>query len=354
MAQVGVSDPYLKFANGNKTALEIMILTRIKGSTMTVKSICYRALTPGPNFVLLGAVHGNEKCGSRALQRVADLLDGGTLKLASGQLTLIPICNPKAYEQDVRFVERNLNRHMYPKSDPKAYEDYLDPLLCAELARADYLLDLHSFASEGGPFVFLSGKDDIETAFARTLGVKFFIHGWREAYQTVDARPDTEAQRLEAMGTTTYARAQNGAKALTLECGHHYNADAAHVGFVATLRAMLWLNLLDASTLPATLPGFPPENANPIARELLTTQAPPETQVSVKMRKVFYKEKPGELARPWQHLDSVKKGEVLATFEDGSQIVSEQDGYVILPKRTAQVGGEWFYLGVPSAFPSVG
>lgn len=321
---------------------------------MTVKIISYKALKPGPNLLLLGAVHGDEKCGSRAIEHLASLIDQGKLNLACGSLTMIPICNPKAYEQDVRFVERNLNRHMYPKPEPKAYEDYLDPLICPSLAQADYLLDLHSFASQGGPFVFLSGRDDDETAFARALGVKFFIHGWREAYQTVDTRPDTEAQRLEAMGTTTYARAKNDAKAITLECGHHYNADAADIGFVAALRAMLWLNLLDDKTLPDSMPGLATQDASTITREMLVPLTPDEGQICIKMRKVFYKEQAGELTRAWQHLDAVKKDEVLARFEDGSEILAEQDGYVILPKNAAAVGGEWFYLGVASDFPVAG
>jgi hypothetical protein len=338
---------------------------------MTVQTIRYKSLTPGPNLLILGAVHGNEKCGTRAIQRLIQLLNEGTLSLARGQLSLIPICNPKAFAQDVRFVERNLNRHVYPKSEPKAYEDYLDGLICPELAVADYLLDLHSFASQGGPFVFLSGTDDEETAFARTLGVRFFIHGWKEAFQTVSSRPDTEAQRLEAMGTTSYARAENGAKAITLECGHHYNTDAARIGLVAAIRAMLWLDMLDPAALPETLEGFPPEDADPILKQVLTTdhaaisiegdtkynnehglQPTGAAQVCVKMHKVFYKEKPGELTRPWQHLDAVKKDDVLAQFEDGTHIVADEDSYVILPKLSAQVGGEWFYLGTPSDFPS--
>lgn len=318
---------------------------------MTIKAISYKALTAGPALLLLGAVHGNEKCGTRALERLMELLDSGKIKLEKGQLTIIPICNPKAYAQDVRFVERNLNRRLYPKSEQQAYEDFLDPLICPYLAEADYVLDLHSYASRGGPFIFLGGEDSAETDFARALGVKYYVYGWQNAYQNADAKEDSFDQHLESMGTTEYAR-DKGAKAVTLECGHHYNADAPEIGLIAALQAMRALDLIDASALLAEIPGFSPETTTPISLASINTPSePPEAQVCIQMSKVYYKTQAGTFTKAWQHLDPVQKGEPLANFEDGSQLIADRDGYMILPKEASEVGGEWFYLGEQSEFP---
>jgi predicted deacylase len=317
----------------------------------SLKVITYKSLNPGPHLLLLGAVHGNEKCGTQALHHLARLLDAGTLSLQKGQVTLIPICNPEAYRLDVRFVERNLNRSLYPKPQPKAYEDFLDPLLCPHLAAADYLLDLHSYASQGGPFMFLGGHCAKETAFGRSLGVKYFVYGWQNAYENADSREDTEAQRLEAMGTTEYAR-QAGAKALTLECGHHHNADAPSIGLLAAINAMNTLELLETNAIPATLPSFDTHNAEPIPlNSSLSQKVSSEEQVCIRMSKVYYKEQEGQFTRPWQHLDAVTQGETLAKWADGSTLTADRDGFIVLPKDNSPVGSEWFYLGESSPFP---
>jgi hypothetical protein len=64
------------------------------------------------------------------------------------------------------------------------------------------------------------------------------------------------------------------------------------------------------------------------------------------MNKVFYKTKEGFLAKPWKHLDSVKKGEIIAKYNDGENIIAEDDCLIILPHhREVKLGGGWFYLG---------
>ena len=187
---------------------------------MTVKIVTYRALEPGPALTALGAVHGNERCGTQATGRLIAAIDNGAVTLKRGTLRLVPIVNPRAYREGVRFVERNLNRFLFPKDAKNHYEDYLDPIVCELLDKTDVLLDLHSYASHGGPFIFLGTPDAKEIAYATDLGVADFVHGWTEAFGSDKARDGRESQ-----GTTEYARAK-GALAITLECGHHHNADA--------------------------------------------------------------------------------------------------------------------------------
>jgi hypothetical protein len=290
---------------------------------MTIKVLSYHALKPGPTLLILGAVHGNEQCGTRAILQLQQALDTAQVELKQGRLLLIPIVNPQAYQRNVRFVERNLNRYLYPKPQPQAYEDFLDPILCHWLTQADVVLDLHSYTSPGGPFVFLGEDVKAERDFALSLGVNDFIYGWQQAYDapTLDAAAAEQA-KLESMGTTEYAR-QQGAIAVTLECGQHLNADAADVAYQAMINALGFLNMLDHAV---------------VARA-----AQPRC---VRMQRVFYRPEQAIFAKPWRHFDAVKTGEAMATLADGSTIDAPANGYIVLPKADVDTGSEWFYFGV--------
>ena len=61
------------------------------------------ALAPGPRLLVLGAVHGNETCGSRAIERVLAEFDSGAIALQSGSVTFVPITNPLAYRNKQRM-----------------------------------------------------------------------------------------------------------------------------------------------------------------------------------------------------------------------------------------------------------
>lgn len=301
---------------------------------MTVKTVTYHSLEPGKNLAVTGAVHGNERCGAEAIARAIADIDSGAIVLKRGTLHLMPITNPRAYVEGVRFVERNLNRYLYPKETKKHYEDHLDPIVCAFLDKVDVLLDLHSYTSPGGPFMFLggAGSQPGEVDFARALGVRDFVYGWEEAYGGGGKGGDKESQ-----GTTEYARAK-GAMAVTLECGQHLNPDAADVGYRAILRALAHFGMLD-ETCPAAL-------------SLRQHQGvAPDDQRCVKMKSVYYRDKDASFAKPWRHFDFVAKGEPMALLAGGEAIAAPEDGHIVLPKASAGTGDEWFYFGTPAPFP---
>jgi predicted deacylase len=294
---------------------------------MTVKTVVFHALETGPALTVLGAVHGNERCGPEAIRRLIGDVENGTVALSRGSLQLMPIVNPQAYAQNVRFVERNLNRQLYPKHEKIHYEDHLDPIVCGLLDRTDVLLDLHSFASPGGPFIFLSGKNPDELAYAKSLGVSDFVYGWAEAYGGGGGK--------ESQGTTEYARTR-GALAVTLECGQHLNADAADVGYRAILMALSHLGMLDASCPAASGLGQPAAAAD---------------LRCVRMKSVFYRDEGASFCKPWRHFDAVAKGEAIASYANGETLVAPEDGFIVLPKEAAATGGEWFYFGTATSYP---
>ncbi len=108
--------------------------------------------TAGPTVVILGGVHGNETCGVEALPVLSKV------SLQKGKLILL-YGNPLAIEQNVRFVEYNLNRLFcvdddVPDGAKQSYEYQRSRQLLPYLDQADYCLDLHaSFTPDSEPFI---------------------------------------------------------------------------------------------------------------------------------------------------------------------------------------------------------
>ncbi|NRA46810.1 MAG: succinylglutamate desuccinylase/aspartoacylase family protein [Oligoflexales bacterium] len=297
---------------------------------MSIKSVSFSSLKPGKHLVILGAIHGDEVCGPRAIARMIDALNKNMFELRQGSITFVPICNPKAYALNERFFDRNLNRKLYPKDETIDYEDKIGNILCKILDQADALLDLHSYQSPGGPFCFLGGSSQEEIDFCKSLGVSDFIYGWEDAFSKNDKLEDPR----QSMGTTEYTRSKGGI-ATTLECGQHLNADNANIGYRAIINAMAYMNLIEI-----------PRNQT----------KKPQKHSCFKMDQLFLKEAPGKFVKPWKHLDKVQKGDTLAIYESGQQLTAPKDGVIVLPKNHPEhvVGTEWFFFAVETPFPQAG
>ena len=292
-----------------------------------IESFTYVGKAEGLTLVVLGAVHGNEKCGTEALHRLKPRLDSGAVKLKAGKLIFIPITNPEAYAAGKRFLERNLNRSLYPKPPEvcKAYEDHLDSQICAVLDQADYLLDIHSYTVGGPPFMFLSGVDEKEKEFAAALGVtRSFVWGWSAAFK------NSNLPEKDSWGTNEYARSV-GARGVTLECGQHADPQNADVAYTAIMRAMLHLGLVGEAT---------------VERELAGIALPPPGDWQFAKMVTVIKNEPATLAKPFRHFEPVKKDQLLATMGDGRSITAAFDGFTILPNISVVRGGELVYLAV--------
>ncbi|MEO8542574.1 MAG: succinylglutamate desuccinylase/aspartoacylase family protein [Burkholderiaceae bacterium] len=313
----------------------------------TLRCHSFRALAPGPSLIVTGAVHGNETCGSRAIERVAAELDSAALVLARGSLTLLPITNPLAYQRGQRMGERNLNRNLYPNPLPQDYEDHVANVLCPLLAAHDVLLDLHSFHSPGEPFVMLGPQDNTgalepfahaaqEEALALRLGPRRIVEGWLQTYaQGVKTRlaRTSAADRARLLsidprygvGTTEYMRSQGG-YGVTLECGQHDDPQAPEVGWRAIHHALAQLQMVDAPT-PA-----------PIA----------EPQMLCLSQVIDKHHANDRFTRAWSSYDPVAKGETIGMRHDGTPVQASEYGFIVFPNPGALAGNEWFYFARPS------
>lgn len=301
-------------------------------------------LAPGPRLIVLGAVHGNEICGTRAIERVLGELDRSAWRIERGALTLVPVTNALAHANRTRFGERNLNRRLLPGDAPRDHEDRLANLLCPWLAAHDVLLDLHSFRSPGQPFVMRGPPDNAgplepfghaaaEGRLAAHLGPTRIVEGWMSAYAQGAARRRARGKLEDAdpsygVGTTEYMR-RCGGYAVTLECGQHDDPAAPDVGYRAIRQAVALLGL-------AELPLQPPA---PAFERLRLTEV------------IDRLHEGDRFAREWNSFDAVRAGDLIGRRHDGAAVRAERDGRIVFPDPGAAAGHEWFYFAEPSDRP---
>ncbi len=307
------------------------------------QSVAFSGLEPGTRLIVLGAVHGNETCGTQAIRRVIGEIESGQLTIRAGSVTFVPVTNPLAYVRQQRMGDRNLNRNLVTTDTPVEFEDRIANWLCPQLRQHDALLDLHSFHTAGQPFVMLGPEDNRgtlepfaraaeETALALRLGVHRFVDGWLDTYAGGVARrlaagvSAREADVHYGVGTTEYMRAHGGI-ALTLECGQHEDPAAPDVAYRAIHHALAHLGLTPA----------------PDPEPVSTTEA-------LRLYQVIDRAHPDDrFERAWASFDKVHAGEVIGIRHDGRPECAEQDGYIVFPNPNALPGQEWFYLARPTS-----
>jgi predicted deacylase len=314
----------------------------------TLRSHTFNALQPGKRLIVLGAVHGNETCGTRGIERVLAELGDGSLRLVRGSVTFVPVTNALAYQRGQRMGDRNLNRNLRPNAAPVDHEDRIANVLCPLLAQHEVLLDLHSFHSPGQPFAMIGPTDNTgtlepfalaaqEEALALRLGPRRIVEGWLDTYavgvknRLQRSQPDERAHMLSTdpsygVGTTEYMRSLGGC-AITLECGQHGDATAADVAYRAIRNTLAHLRLVDEPSPPAST-----------GVELL------------RLAEVTDRHHAGDsFARPWASYDRVRHGELVGTRHDGTPVRAPADGYIVFPNTNALPGNEWFYFANLSA-----
>jgi len=322
-----------------------------RGATRHLQSHAFHGLEPGPRLIVTGAVHGNETCGTRGIERVVAELARGEFEIVRGCVTFVPVCNPLAYAHARRPGERNLNRKLQPVASAREYEDHVANVLCPLLAAHDVLLDLHSFRSPGRPFVLRGPADNDgtlerfahereESLLAMHVGPSRVVDGWMTSYAGGIERRRARAAAGDAaaaaaiedpvygVGTTEYMRSQGG-YAVTLECGQHDDPAAPEVAWHAIRQTIALLGL-------AELPLAPP--AAPF--ECLT------------LAQVIDRHAEGDrFVRAWTSFDALAAGELIAVRADGAEVRAPEPGYIVFPDPTARPGHEWFYLAQASSRP---
>lgn len=138
----------------------------------------YNSGNPGPRFLILGAVHGNELVGPNTIERLVNNIENGSIRLAKGSLHLVPICNPIAYAQRKRFQAVNLNRIFNPAaikkylSNPETeIEANYARIIYQWIRKSDVTVDLHSTTEPSIPVGLNLNESSENIRFTDSLGI---------------------------------------------------------------------------------------------------------------------------------------------------------------------------------------
>ncbi len=304
----------------------------------------FHGLAPGPRLLVLGAVHGNETCGTQAITQLLQDLDSGALAIERGTVTFVPVTNPLAYQLKQRVGDRNLNRNMAPSAIPQDFEDRIANVLCPLLDEHEVLLDLHSFHTGGAPFVMIGpqnnhgalepfSKGHEEMQLALHTGPYRIVEGWLDTYargvQRRAAAGPHQTSRTQTLvtnpnygvGTTEYMRSRGG-YGVTLECGQHDDPAAIGVARHAILQTLGLLGMI--SLAPAA--------------------AAPEREILRLVDVTDRDDADDQFSRQWRSFDAVQAGDVIGLRQSGARVTAPADGFVVFPNPRAEVGQEWFYF----------
>ncbi len=310
-----------------------------------LRSHTFHGLAPGPRLLVLGAVHGNEVCGSHGITQILAAIDSGALTIEHGTVTFVPITNPLAHQLGQRIGDRNLNRNMAPSAIPQDFEDRIANVLCPLLEAHDVLLDLHSFHTGGAAFVMIGPQDNQgtlepfahaakEMQLALHTGPYRIVEGWLDTYargvkRRAAAATEGRSARSQSLvtnpnygvGSTEYMRSRGG-YAVTLECGQHDDLKGIEVAKHAIEQTLALLGITSAPLTPTTG-----------EREILRLIDVTDREDAL-----------DAFTREWCSFDAVKAGDVIGVRQGGAEVKAPADGFVVFPNPKAEVGQEWFYF----------
>ena len=278
-----------------------------------LKKYTFKSEKPGYNILFLGAVHGNEPAGTNAMFKVLEKFATKALTPLKGSVSFIPVCNPKAFDANVRQIDENLNRVVKYHATPQTYEQQVANELVEHIKEADIIIDLHStHCAEDQAFIFSDYPDPLADKIASSLNIKYIVEGWPEIYANNEFIQDF---------STGFCAHEHNKTCLTIECGYHFSDQAIQTAYYTILSTLLCLGFVS---------GYP---SAPICQEHIV------------MDNFIIKTKEGKLANNYKHLDPIKQGEIIATNDDGTSIISPQDGFILLPNHKAELNSECFYFG---------
>jgi len=254
---------------------------------------------PGKTVAVFGGVHGNERVGIDAVRDAA-----AHMKLQRGIAYFVE-ANPRAIAQNVRFVEKNLNRCFLADNAGTSYEDGRARELMELLKGCDALLDIHASNSRSAvPFIICDGAEALP--LARTLDFGIVTDGW-------DA--------LEPGATDGYMHGL-GKLSLGIECGSVFDGDAqTHRASSSIVRFLAYLDLIDAGPFPATL-----------------------GQKHIHMFSCHIADVDFSPSREFADFEPIRKGDLIGT-DGGRNIYAPEDSLAVFVRRRENPGQEAFLLG---------
>ena len=121
-----------------------------------------------PEVAVVGAIHGDEPCGARAIERL--LSEDPPVE----RPVKLIVANEEALERGVRYVDEDLNRAFPGDANGESHESRLAHDLAREI-RGCTTLAIHSTQSFGEPFAVVNSVDAVSRTIAPRLPVVALI-----------------------------------------------------------------------------------------------------------------------------------------------------------------------------------
>ncbi|WP_422357109.1 M14 family metallopeptidase [Qipengyuania flava] len=218
-------------APGTRKDLRLAVAARGEEPGTFIPATVLHGNAPGPVLAAVAGVHGYEFAPIVAAERLADRIDPAQL---SGTLIIVRVANIPAFEARSPYVNpvdrKNLNRSFPGSADGTQTERIADVLSREVVARADFLMDIHSgdgaefleafVGIYGGP---LAGDFDLALRVARGFGFPNLVRYSMDTQQQVDTRRSLNRQGVAARIPT-----------ILVEIGQNGSRDEQHVQAIVT------------------------------------------------------------------------------------------------------------------------
>jgi succinylglutamate desuccinylase len=172
---------------------------------------------PGPKVLIFGGIHGDEPCGAKAIAKLIEAFNTGSLTLKCGSLTLA-YGNAKSLNEGKRYETHNLNRLFGVSRTDSSYESMRVSILEKLILDSEYFLDIHSCSAPTPPFAMCE-QETLE--FTKSVGPQNIVLGWSEL----------EGDAAAMQGTTEGFGLQHGVQCFTFEAGLHIDPKAIDISY---------------------------------------------------------------------------------------------------------------------------
>ena len=255
----------------------------------------------GPTSIILVGIHGNEKCGVYAMEKLLP-----SLEIERGRV-FIGYGNPRAIEQDVRFTETNINRmfksdELISEGDRNSYEYSRAQFLKKYLDQADALLDVHSSFTPGArPFIICEPN---AKGIVEYLPMDLVVSGF---------------DKWQPGGTDYYMNA-NGKIGICVECGYLGDSAATQMAEQSIIAFLT-------------------------ARGHIKGDSKIYQQSSAKVYSLYItKTDKFRLSKPFEDFEKILAGQIIGIDGD-EEIKSPKDSFILFARDRNKIGDEAFLLG---------
>ena len=255
----------------------------------------------GTTSVVLVGIHGDEKCGIEALEKILP-----TLEIERG-VVLFGYGNTRAIEAGKRFIEANLNRmfngdEQLGANDKQSYEYNRAQFLKTYLNQADALLDIHaSSIPNSRAFVICEAN---ASEIVKFFPIDLIVSGF---------------DKVEP-GGTDYFMNKNGKIGICLECGYMKNPQSTKVAEESIFAFLK-------------------------ARGHIKNDLTPQKQSYIQMfKKYFAKTDTFTLSKPFENFEVVEKDQLIG-IDGQERINSPKRSLILFAHNGTKIGDEVFLLG---------